>query len=759
MKKYSYLKSPLFKKYVSSYLAFFLLTLLFFSLYLYNTTIRELKGEIEESNSAQLIQAEIMITNQLRDVTSIADRMGMDPELIPYKVRNNQYTSQTMNEIKDYKESHSWIDEIFLYYGDDVLYSSKGTIYLNMLSSYSPYFEKLTPPELEEELKSSALKIVPIHYRHRSSDAPPNRYAYFTPLRRGASDQHGKIVFILDNQEVTKILNSIPNASTFIMDNNHMILSHSSNWEGMALEDLNAIAQETSSKPNNKITYNGSGYMVSSAFSPYLGWNFISLIQTELFYQNIHKAYFSFFLFLFALIIIGVVLSIVLSMYHYLPLQKLYSFLNKEKGNEYHYDVDGADEIELLNNIVAGIVSENENLQHEISTKKNLIRNNIFAQLLEGNISTERMEGLIKGYGLSFTYDTYLICSTQRTNHSAENWSVEVYQQIIEKYCDWNYDFFQVNALYLDYKDQLVFFISCADDISAAPSKSDLIKLIESIQGDIQYMYGLQFHFGIGSVNQDVDKMKQSYIESIAALDVARQQNNMLNFFSQITGPKQQDSAQAYKNLALLFEKSLNEGEGEVARGALASIRTLLVDSNFTSSQLKFFSFELIHIAIQSGVEHNLFSTEEDLEKMMNSSTIHHLLDFLLEYTEVIGSQYEQDKQTSQAGVAKEMVRYIENNFLSSSLSLEEISSIFNFSVSYTSRIIKEYQGVSFNHYLQDLRMEEFKKKLVHTNLPIKDLVFEVGYLDVSNFTRKFKSHTGFTPTQYRKENQKPAKH
>lgn len=758
MKKYSYLKSPLFKKYVSSYLAFFTLTLLFFSLYLYNTTIRELKGEIEELNSAQLTQAEIMITDQLRDVTSIADRMGMDPDLIPYKVRNNQYTSQIMNEIKDYKESHSWVDEIFLYYGNDVLYSSKGTIYLNMLSSYSPYFENLTPSELEEELKDSALKIVPIHYRQRSSEATPNRYAYFIPLRRGALDQHGKIVFILHNQEVTKILNSIPNASTFIIDNNHMILSQSSKWERMPVEYLNEITQENSGKLNNKITYNGSDYMVSSVSSPYLGWNFISLIQTELFYQNIHKAYWSFFLFLLALMIMGVVLSVVLSMYHYLPLRKLYSSLNKEKGNASYPYVDGDDEIDLLNNIVAGILAENESLQHEISTNKTLIRNNLFAQLLEGNISTERMERLIKGYE-SFHYNTYLICSAQRTNQSAENWSVDVRQQLIEKYCDWSFGVFQVNAFYLDYKDQLVFFINCANDISEAYSKSDLIKLFDFIQEDVKDEYGLQFHFGIGSVNQEIDKMKQSYIESIAALDVARQQNKRMCFFSQTTGPRQQDAAQTYKNLALLFEKSLNEGEEKVARGALASIRTLLVESNFTSSQIKFFSFELIHIAIQSGVEHNLISIEEDLERMMNSSNIHHLLDFLLEYIEVIGSQYEKDKQTFQAEVAKEMARYIENNFLSFSLSLEEISSKFNFSVSYTSRIIKEYLGVSFNHYLQDLRMEEFKRKLVYTNLPIKDLVLEVGYLDVSNFTRKFKSHTGFTPTQYRKENQQSAKH
>ena len=38
----------------------------------------------------------------------------------------------------------------------------------------------------------------------------------------------------------------------------------------------------------------------------------------------------------------------------------------------------------------------------------------------------------------------------------------------------------------------------------------------------------------------------------------------------------------------------------------------------------------------------------------------------------------------------------------------------------------------------------------VHTDSTIRDLVLQVGYNDVPNFLRKFKSIEGVTPSQYR---------
>nr|WP_302470595.1 AraC family transcriptional regulator [Vagococcus proximus] len=80
---------------------------------------------------------------------------------------------------------------------------------------------------------------------------------------------------------------------------------------------------------------------------------------------------------------------------------------------------------------------------------------------------------------------------------------------------------------------------------------------------------------------------------------------------------------------------------------------------------------------------------------------------------------------------------------------------IFNFSISYLSRFVKEQTGVTFSRYVQELRLEEIKRRLVETDDTIKEIVVQTGYYDVSNYTRKFKSIVGVTPGQYRSEYKK----
>jgi transcriptional regulator GlxA family with amidase domain len=54
--------------------------------------------------------------------------------------------------------------------------------------------------------------------------------------------------------------------------------------------------------------------------------------------------------------------------------------------------------------------------------------------------------------------------------------------------------------------------------------------------------------------------------------------------------------------------------------------------------------------------------------------------------------------------------------------------------------------------YLQALRIEAAKKRLETTHDSIERIVNQVGYDDLSSFTRLFKKHTGLSPSQYAKK-------
>jgi transcriptional regulator GlxA family with amidase domain len=66
-------------------------------------------------------------------------------------------------------------------------------------------------------------------------------------------------------------------------------------------------------------------------------------------------------------------------------------------------------------------------------------------------------------------------------------------------------------------------------------------------------------------------------------------------------------------------------------------------------------------------------------------------------------------------------------------------------------RRFKAATGSSLIEYLQNLRIEEAKRLLESSELPIEEICAETGYHDTSFFRRVFKRLTGLTPSHYRR--------
>ena len=83
-------------------------------------------------------------------------------------------------------------------------------------------------------------------------------------------------------------------------------------------------------------------------------------------------------------------------------------------------------------------------------------------------------------------------------------------------------------------------------------------------------------------------------------------------------------------------------------------------------------------------------------------------------------------------------------------MGLESVADEFGVSSNYLSRFFKQETGCSFIQYVTMIRMDRARELLVNSNKQIKEIVAEIGYIDVANFVRKFKGYEGATPGQYR---------
>ncbi len=75
-----------------------------------------------------------------------------------------------------------------------------------------------------------------------------------------------------------------------------------------------------------------------------------------------------------------------------------------------------------------------------------------------------------------------------------------------------------------------------------------------------------------------------------------------------------------------------------------------------------------------------------------------------------------------------------------------------NLGISYSlfRKEFKEYTGYAPAQYFQELKLRRAKELLAETNLPIKEISYELNFSSYEYFLSFFKKRVGYTPTEYR---------
>lgn len=97
----------------------------------------------------------------------------------------------------------------------------------------------------------------------------------------------------------------------------------------------------------------------------------------------------------------------------------------------------------------------------------------------------------------------------------------------------------------------------------------------------------------------------------------------------------------------------------------------------------------------------------------------------------------------------KNLLVYIQSNY-NSTITVKDAAAVCGFSPSHFMKLFKELTGKSFSQYVIDYRLEIAARQLIETSDKIIDLAENVGFHNISYFTRAFRSKYGETPSAYR---------
>ena len=108
------------------------------------------------------------------------------------------------------------------------------------------------------------------------------------------------------------------------------------------------------------------------------------------------------------------------------------------------------------------------------------------------------------------------------------------------------------------------------------------------------------------------------------------------------------------------------------------------------------------------------------------------------------------DQKQDSLGVIGEILEYLRKHYRTP-VAIKEVAEHFHMNAAYLGRMFQKSTGVSFNHYVNSLRLTEARRLLRSTDDKIYEIAEQVGFSSSKYFIVKFVQEEGISPLEYRK--------
>lgn len=108
------------------------------------------------------------------------------------------------------------------------------------------------------------------------------------------------------------------------------------------------------------------------------------------------------------------------------------------------------------------------------------------------------------------------------------------------------------------------------------------------------------------------------------------------------------------------------------------------------------------------------------------------------------------DEKNNYSNVISNALTYISIHY-AEPITINQIAADVHLSPTYLSSIVAKETGITIHDHIFNIRMANAEKLLLRTDLSVAQISQKVGYDTVKYFSKKFKEHTGQTPSAYRK--------
>ena len=411
-------------------------------------------------------------------------------------------------------------------------------------------------------------------------------------------------------------------------------------------------------------------------------------------------------------------------------------------------EIEGNGEIEAVGSIVNNLYISNRMLADKLDYSKDSVNALLLVKLLKGQFdSKESFNEAAKDVGVSLSKNYYAVAVFQSSKNTSPMYLFKTFiDRVVAHASLYNLEIFPIESLN---QNQYHFVVGLEQDNPRyfENSLETLFFKENSIDGCL----------GLGELKSSTQQLFQSLFQATAALE-----------YRFIKGNRQ---VIAYREIETLHNSNFSDYpqvELELFKAAIVSRNA----KNYENSLYKLLSFfesdktdlftarclfnDIINTLFKTS--HNLgvsveaiSSSQLDVLRLRQFETMNDFIKLIKSVSVSIQKRIEEINNQINSNSISSILEYVDLHALETNFTVQLVCDRFNISPSNLSHQFKKQTGINISDYIGNIRIEYVKAKLRETDLPLKDIISDIGYSDPSGFIRKFKQRVGMTPGEYKK--------
>ena len=503
--------------------------------------------------------------------------------------------------------------------------------------------------------------------------------------------------------------------------------------------------------------------IVFRQLSDTLGWKFIISTPKDLFYSENYDFLLRMIGVTVVYLIIGIVIVSFLAEYSFKPIREIRKYIDK------HTKVDGIvkNEFEVIKTTLKEQITNGRELSGLLESQKPIVKREVLGKLLRGMVTDyNSLKERFVPLGITFTTNQFYTvalevsegCDFFRIENTENDQSMILAKFILENV---GLDLFQekFNYYYLDMGQNTAVLL-------LNPLKEEELEVVEEIVYQkvfelnqfLKKYYSLYIYTGISKQHHTLKGIQLCFDEARKALEQHKLYGGFEPYcFSELENLEADYYYPSEMEYQLL--RYIKTGESDKAKQLLQSILDINArKKKISTGAARGLLFE-ISISLKKLFDGAMISSGKESSNLLDLDNYMKAPNLQVAFQDFCSLIDWYQKERAEVPVSNKTKRLvdsiaecIEQNIGENWIDLNGLSSEFGVTPQYISNIFKKYKDENIKDYISKLRLAKAKELLRDTELPIKEIANQLGYVGEIGVIRLFKKYEGITPGDYRNQ-------